>query len=281
MFGYVVINKPELKFREYDEYRSFYCGLCRSLKDRYGRSGQITLNYDLNFLAMLLSALYEPETRFEKSRCIIHPLKKQLQALNPQIDYCADMTIILSYYKCADDWQDEKKWTSRLEQRLLEEKMAGLRKKYPEKCETIRQLLEKNNELEKAEEKDLDTMANLSGRMMGTIFAWRKDEWEKTLFEIGFYLGKYIYLMDAWEDVEKDTQSGSFNLLKERQNQPDFNAWIVEILEMMMAACTEAFEMLPIFEYREILRNILYSGIWTKAALVRKKKEESQHAQSL
>ena len=79
MFGYVVINKKELKFREYDEYRGFYCGLCKSLSERYGISGQITLNYDMTFLAMLLTALYEEDIKAVNERCIIHPFKYLIQ----------------------------------------------------------------------------------------------------------------------------------------------------------------------------------------------------------
>ena len=124
MFGYVVINKKELKFREYDEYRGFYCGLCKSLSERYGISGQITLNYDMTFLAMLLTALYEEDIKAINERCIIHPFKKQLKYQNKYIDYAADMTIILSYFKCKDDVDDEGKISARAEKAFLEKKMA-------------------------------------------------------------------------------------------------------------------------------------------------------------
>lgn len=63
MFGYVVLNKPEIKFKDFDLYRSFYCGLCRELKEKYGISGQISLTYDMTFVVILLSALYEPDTK--------------------------------------------------------------------------------------------------------------------------------------------------------------------------------------------------------------------------
>ena len=277
MFGYVVVNKPELKIREFDEYRAFYCGLCHSLKDRYGRSGQITLNYDMNFLAVLLTALYEPETKIDQARCIMHPVHKHLEFHNDYIDYCADMTILLSYYKCADDWKDERKWLSKAEMILLEKKVKLLEEKYPEKCQIVKKELEKISEYEKNNEMNIDTVANATGRMMGTLFEYRKDEWAKTLYEIGFYLGKYIYLIDAWEDVEKDIETGNYNLFKSRCKDKSFDEDVYDILEMMMAECTSAFETLPIFDYRDILRNILYSGVWTKRELVLKKKEETKH----
>ena len=107
MFGYVVINKPELKFKEFDIYRGYYCGLCRSLKKRYGIAGQMTLTYDMTFLAMLLTGLYEAEISEEKHRCIAHPMSRHLMLQSKYTDYVADMNIILAYYKALDDWKDE------------------------------------------------------------------------------------------------------------------------------------------------------------------------------
>ena len=102
MFGYVTVNKPEIKFKDFDMYRSFYCGLCRELRERCGIPGQISLTYDMTFVVLLLSGLYEPPTRKGKSRCVVHPLKAQPVRKNEITEYCADMNVILSYYKCMD-----------------------------------------------------------------------------------------------------------------------------------------------------------------------------------
>ncbi len=272
MFGYIVANKQELKFREFDEYRGFYCGLCRSLKQRHGLRGQITLNYDLNFLAMLLSGLYEIDTQKEQSRCIIHPLSKQTKYINPFLDYCADMNVILAYYKCQDDWLDDHSLLKHSQELLLKTRMEHLKKEYPDKCSVIEQQLKKISTYEKNNETNIDAVANAFGVIMGEIFACKKDEWHDTLFDMGFYLGKFIYLIDAFEDIEKDEKSGSFNLFKHQLNQEGFEDRILMILEMMMAECTAAFETLPIFDYRDILRNILYSGVWTKYEMIQKKR---------
>ena len=108
MFGYVVVNKPELKFREFDVYRAYYCGLCHSLSKRHGLSGQLTLSYDMTFLVILLSSLYEPEHSVTSKRCIVHPLKRQNIISSEFTDYVADMNVILSYFKCLDDWHDDR-----------------------------------------------------------------------------------------------------------------------------------------------------------------------------
>ena len=107
MFGYVTIDKPELKIKDFDVYRSFYCGLCRELRENHGLSGQISLTYDMTFVVMLLSGLYEPPTRKGTTRCIVHPVFRQPVRKNSATEYGADMNVLLTYYKCMDDWKDE------------------------------------------------------------------------------------------------------------------------------------------------------------------------------
>ena len=100
MFGYIYVNEQELKVREYAAYRSFYCGLCRNLHQRYGRMAQMMLNYDLTFLALLLTGVYEPETLQETHRCAVHPMKKHPMVMNDAVSYAADMCVLLSYQSC-------------------------------------------------------------------------------------------------------------------------------------------------------------------------------------
>ena len=126
MFGYVMINKGDLKVRELETYQSFYCGLCQKLKERYGLSGQLTLSYDLTFVVILLTGLYEPKVKKGTTHCVIHPLKKQPIQVDVFSDYAADMSILLNYYKCMDDWADEQKIDRRLFAELLKRKFGGL-----------------------------------------------------------------------------------------------------------------------------------------------------------
>ena len=109
MFGYVTILEPELKVKDFRRYKSFYCGLCRELRERYGHLGQMTLTYDMTFAVLLLTSLYETEVRSEKVRCKVHPVKKQEILRSVFTGYGADMNLILAYYHLRDDWVDEKK----------------------------------------------------------------------------------------------------------------------------------------------------------------------------
>ena len=109
MFGYIIVNKPEMKFKEFDVYHGYYCGLCRKLKEHYGKIGQMTLSYDMTFVVMLLSSLYEPETERGVTKCAAHPLQKHPTRTNEITDYAAHMNVLLTYYKCQDDWKDERR----------------------------------------------------------------------------------------------------------------------------------------------------------------------------
>ena len=84
LFGYIIVNKPEMKFKEFDLYHAYYCGLCRSLKKCYGMAGQISLSYDMTFLAMLLSGLYEPEETCSRERCVADIWRSRIFLQNTQ-----------------------------------------------------------------------------------------------------------------------------------------------------------------------------------------------------
>lgn len=278
MFGYIIVNKQEMKFREFDCYQSYYCGLCQALKERYGRNGQLSLSYDMTFVVMLLSALYEPQTKQGSCKCIAHPLEAHATRRNQFTDYAADMNILFTYYKCMDDWNDEKKLSGRLAGMSLRKKNDQVAQRYPEKAEKIYALLEQIHLYEKTKEENLDLASGCFGEIMAEIFAWRQDEWETDLRKMGFYLGKFIYLMDAYEDMEKDKKDGNYNVfLYQRDKMPDgeaFEKYAYTVLKMMIAECSRAFEKLPIVENVEILRNILYSGVWCRYEMVQRKKEK-------
>ena len=276
MFGYIVTNQPELKMKDFDIYRSFYCGLCRELKRKYGISGQISLNYDMTFVVLLLNGLYEPPVQKGTTRCIIHPVIRQTVRRTEITEYAADMNLILTYYKCMDDWKDEKKLLRLGYAKLLEGNNKKTETAYREKTDRIVSLLSQLTEWENAGETDIDKMSGCFGKIMEEIFAYRKDNWEPTLRRMGFYLGKFIYLLDAYDDVEKDRANGNYNPFSEDYIMEGFDDKVYGILTMMMAETCREFEKLPIIRYGDILRNILYSGVWCRFQAIRKKRKEEQ-----
>lgn len=272
MFGYIVVNKAEMKFREYDVYRSFYCGLCKSLKEREGNLSRLMLSYDMTFVYMLLTGLYEPETVCCFERCMLHPLEKHAMRRNTFADYAADMSVLLTCYKYRDDWQDDRKISAKCMLGIFAKKDAAILQRYPEKTARIAEAMAQLTAGEEENAASLDEMAGIFGSIMAEILAWREDEWEPVLSKMGFYLGKFIYILDAYEDIEEDEKHGSYNPLRRLYETPDFEGSCGKILTMMIAECCKEFEKLPILENADILRNILYSGVWVKYEEIRKKR---------
>lgn len=273
MFGYVVVNKPELKIKDYDTYRAYYCGLCRSLRKRHGFFGQMTLNYDMTMVVLLLTGLYETETTEKRFRCMVHPMGRHIAMQNKFTDYAADMNILLAYEKAMDDVIDEGKVSARLISSLLRPKAKRVRARYPRQAAVISENLRALNEAERRGETNLDVLAGYFGHIMETVVLWKDDYLSADLRRFGFFLGKFIYLLDAYDDLEADKKNGSFNPLLPMKDNANFEERTEEILEMMMAESAHAFEILPVIEHTDILRNILYAGVWTKF-LTKKKKEQ-------
>lgn len=274
MFGYVTAYQPELKMKEYYKYRAYYCGLCKVLREKYGFLGQMTLTYDMTFLVVLLTSLYECETKQEELRCVRHPVKKQKMLYNEVTEYAADMNLILTYYKLLDDWQDEGKGISLTGLRLLHKTFLKLKEQYPKKCEIVRKCLGLLRQCENRQEDNVDVAARYFGKLMSELFVYKEDVWEKTLRKIGFFLGKYIYILDAYDDMEKDMENNNYNALISLYGEEDFDKKCEEMLTYVLAECTQEFEKLPCVEDVEILRNILYAGVWDKFDKKRKAKDD-------
>lgn len=274
MFGYVNINRGELKVKELEQYQSYYCGLCKKLKESYGFLGQLTLSYDMTFLVILLSSLYEEKEQQKKSFCMIHPTKKRAVLTTDFTEYGADMTVLLTYYKFLDNWQDEKNLLGWSGAKVLKKSCRKLEKKYPRQCREVRKAMEDLASAEKEQVQNLDQVAGYTGAMLKALFVPREDVWQEQLEAMGMAMGKFIYVMDAYEDLEKDRKRGSYNPLKALQNREDYESYCEQLLRLLMTDAAKAFEKLPILENGELLRNIIYAGVWTKYDSLRKKKAE-------
>ena len=214
MYGYIVVDQPELKFREFDKYRSYYCGLCDSLAEAHGLKGQISLSYDMTFLVILLTGLYEPETIYSEERCVTHPLRKHPVRRNVVSDYVADMNVLMTYYKCVDDWQDDRKLMKKLLASSLTNKVKRIEKAYSQKARIIKAALDRMSELENNNESNIDLLAEQFGIIMAQILCMKNDEWYDTLKVMGNSLGRFIYILDAYDDLLEDKKKGRYNALR-------------------------------------------------------------------
>lgn len=259
MFGTIICNKKELTKEEQERYQGTYCGLCRTLRDRYGQIQRWTLNYDMTFLALLLNGLYEESDENAWIRCPVHPLKKQIVYGNKYIEYAADMTILLSYYKCRDDWEDESKYSGKVFSKLLQKDLQRIEQQYPRQATCVRESLERLSILEKSGVAAPDDVVNCSGRMLSEIFVYQEDFWSDTLRRFGYHLGRFIYLMDAVLDYETDQKKQNYNPLFSMECKPkDMEPMLMQTI----GDATAEFEKLPIVQDVGIMRNILYGGVW-------------------
>lgn len=264
LFGYVTLAGSALSPDRQARYRAMYCGLCHTLKERYGGVGRMTLSYDVTFLYVLLTSLYEPEERRQTARCLPHPFQAHAFVQNELADYCCDMNIALAYHKCLDDWRDDHSLVGRAEASLLSRGYERVSALYPKKCAAVEECLRELTRLEKSGQATPDAAANLSARMLGTLYRCREDEWADTLERIGQGMGRFIYVMDAYDDLEGDLRHKRFNPLAGLSRQEDYEALVKESLTLLIAECTDAFETLPLVQDMDILRNILYAGCWTR-----------------
>ena len=266
MFGYVIPNQAALSPEAQARYRSAYCGLCRRIGALHGTRGRLTLSYDLTFLDLLLCSLYEGESACVTGRdhCPIHPIRKVSWRHSGPTDYCADLSVALHYYNAQDKWQDDHNLLALGYSTLLDNSTAEAALRWPRQCNAIRACLAKLAEYEAAGSTDLDAVSGCFGALMAELFDYRQDHWSPELRSIGFHLGKFIYLLDAYDDLEHDQRKGAYNPLKALSQQPGYEEEMKEIFELLLAQCAQSFERLPCVEDTDLLRNILYSGVWLK-----------------
>lgn len=264
MLGVMMVRKDELKFREYDRYRGYYCGLCRAIGQRCSSACRMALSFEMTFLAMLHTSLYEPETGDEKHRCLFHPVAKQRMLANEAIDYAADLSALVSYYDLRDGWEDERRVDRLAASEVLRRAAKRAGERLPRQKEAVERYVKALHEIEQRNDQNLDAAANLTGEMLAELYVMREDVYARDLRELGFYLGKFIYLCDSYEDVERDVKKKNYNPLIARSGDEAFAANCEQMLSDMMARAAKAFERLPLLEDAEIMRNILYSGIWLR-----------------
>lgn len=267
MFGYVTINPKSLSDEDRERFRAWYCGMCKTLGERFGNSGRMTLSYDMTFLSLLLNSLYEPEEITGRERCPSKPWKAHVYARSEASDYAADMNIAYAYFQAADDAADDKSASGHAWKAALNSRFLRVEQKYPEKIRVIRDCIVELSRLEKAGCAEADPPANAMGRLFGEVFAWREDFWADTLREMGGALGRFIYLCDAWEDRVADERKKRYNPLTAYAQRQDYEPFVKRALTMMMSQCADAFEILPLEKDVSLLRNILYSGVWSRYSL--------------
>ena len=259
MFGYVRPNLTDMTAEEQARYRAHYCGLCHAIGARHGQLARMALTFDLTYLTIFLGSLYEPEEASGEGKCIPHPVKPHGWTRSKVTDYAADMTIALTYHKLLDDWQDDRNLAAKGASAWLKKAYAKVGAAYPRQCEAIERTLRDLAEVEKRRDPSPDAAARCFGELMAELFVMDEDYWANALRAFGYSLGRYIYLLDATCDYDKDAKKSGYNPVILMEKRPED---MRDTLELLLGDASAAFEKLPLIQDEGILRNILYSGVW-------------------
>ncbi len=272
-------DKPELKIKDYELFKAFYCGVCKSIGRRYGQLARLTLNYDSTFLALLLSSLKNSrELKLRRERCIVHAVKKRAVVIeNDIVDYSSDINIILAYYNLEDNWKDRRSKLSAAGMLALKSGFKKIRNKYRLKCDTIEKRLKELDILEKEKCSSMDRAAEPFAKLMEEVLDCRElysdEKPSKALRWIGYNMGKWIYILDAFDDLEDDIKENNYNplVLQYHYNDEEIDTFKSRIREQVefnltfsLSEISKGFELMDIKSYRSLVENIIYLGMLKK-----------------
>ena len=264
MFGFLTVRSDLLDDDRVGRYKACYCGLCRSLRGRHGQAAGLTLNYDMSFLVLLLSSLYEPEERGGSGACLVHPFSERAWFSSDIVDYAADMNVALGYLKCADDWNDDGSIPGAAGGAILKKSYRAVAAKYPRQCAAMERGISALGEIEKANLEAPDAASAAFGALMAELFDLRGDRWSGELRGMGDMLGRFIYIADACMDLDADTVRGRYNPFRRRYGRADNSEFFRDILRMQLGECLRYYDRLPLVQDKDILDNILCAGVWTQ-----------------
>lgn len=297
MLGYVVTFKPEMKVKDAELYKAYYCGVCKSIGRRYGQLPRFILSFDAAFLSAVLDGFFPQVVEFQRERCIAHPHKKEPMARCHAIDFAADVMLMLAWYKALDDVHDEGSRSAWLFSKAFKGNFKKIKTKHPKLCMEVQGTLKTLSQLEDSRCDSIDRAAEAFAKIMETIFKEglsyiydkkiedgvieKSEEWDKkiqiskmVLARVGYHLGKWIYLMDAFDDIEDNIESGAYNPLIYRfkyqkgEESMEFRNRIRKDVErnllIYLSEMANAFDLADLKKNRGIIENIVYVGLLKK-----------------
>lgn len=278
MFGYVNVCLSSITEEDKKLYSSYYCGLCKAIAKK-SQLMRLGLNNDLTFLSVLLSGVYQKEPEFlRNSRCIMHSFKKHDEVImNEVMDYTSDMNILLVYLKICDDAVDDKSISKKGISSLFRNTAEQIMKKYPKTSKIIADELKRLSVLESNKCEAVDEVSDCFAKLLEAIFVpdFITDEnTRKILSWIGYNLGRWIYILDAYEDLEKDRSKNRYNPLIYYKSE-DLKNDIYNSMTYTLANIANAYDLLDIERNDTLIRNILYAGLLMKQESIFNKTEES------
>lgn len=266
MFGYVRPALSRLAQQDRDAYQGAYCGLCHAMGSRHGFLSRFALNYDFTFLAILFTADGADEWR--EKRCPAHPLRKCRSCLcGRALERAADASLLLTWHKLRDDVRD-KGWFRGLPARFLScvfsAAAARARKTSGEFSAQTERGLERLHELEAKASPELDRAADSFARILQAAAPKSGDTArQRAMEQLLYHVGRWIYLVDAWDDLEEDRARGQYNPLDARfqGRAAEHQEYIAVTMTHSLRLAVSAANLLELGCWRGVVENILYQGL--------------------
>ena len=210
MFGYVRYDMPNLYIKDLVLYQSLYCGLCKGIGKACGQAARLGLSYDVAFLSALLHNMTGTDVKIEKQNCFEHTVKKRpIAAVDPLTEELAALNTVLVYYKLTDDIKDGGRGSRRL---WFQSGFRRARKKYPKLVALVENYMLEQERTERAKLASCDMAADPTANMMQALsdhfMGERATAYTRNLF---YGLGKWVYLIDALDDYDKDLKKKQYN----------------------------------------------------------------------
>lgn len=273
MFGYVIPAADALSPADKETFQAAYCGLCHTLGRRYGPAGRMILNYDFTFLAMLLEK--EPWQSCQ-SRCVAHPFRRRTcRCGSGAMDTAADMSIVLAWWQLQDGIADHGFFAGlkyRAAALFLRRAYRRAQKRQPTFDAATRAHLRELAALEAERCPSLDRPADTFARLLQSAAAAEEDPIRRRVLEqLLYHLGRWIYLIDAADDLAKDTAAGSYNPLSLRYGltggvlDEGSRGALARTLDASVRAMAAAFELADFGSYQGVVRNVVYMGLYQVA----------------
>ncbi len=271
LLGYVRAYKPEMKMKDYELYKGVYCSLCRALGRNYSPLAQLFLSYDFTLACILRLAAAESGCSFSQKRCPYNPAKKCMICGSKDVfDLCSHAVIITVYYKILDNLRD-KGFFSKLAAALVFPAVALMHKKAkklaPEIEAAVADAMQKQAQAEAKADPSLDEAAHPSAEALAKVFSLGFDGRKaEALQSIGYMTGRFVYILDAADDLEGDVKKGSFNPFKSEDitsenGRKAFAEKVRGMLNLTQSEALEAFDMLDLQRFYDIAENILLEGL--------------------
>ena len=284
MFGYVLPDKPNMFMKDYAQYRAFYCGLCKSIGKKCNQVMRFTTNYDITFLNVLYHSIFDVDVEIKEEGCILGPLKKKPIVKDDEYtQVIVDVNNILGHYKCVDDIKDNKSASKWMFDKMILKKHY---KKAKVNLQNIDSLVDsgyaKLRELEAQGCKSVDMVSDpFANIMKGIAKELFNKKYNEAIGDMMYALGKWVYIIDAIDDIDEDYKDKKFNLFLFDYDYIDKKTFLIEKhdeLNFILMSCykdiVDNFNKLKVNKYEGVLTNILWYGIKAKTEEILSRSEK-------